>query len=310
MRDERGPWYLLTGLILGAALGLVYAWLVAPREYSDTSPASLKAGFKDQYRVQIASAYLANGNLARASARLDLLKDEDSVQALAEQAQRALAEGASPRDVQALGVLAVAMGQDTPPAIPPLTPAASQSPPASPSLSPDSSLTPSGTEALPASAESTLTPPAGSETSGTAVAAGTDGIATAVRTLGAIGTPLPTRTPTPTPKAPFVLKDQTLSCDRNPGGPLLMVLAEDSAGRPLPGVEAILTWDAGEDHFFTGLKPELGLGYADFLMEPGTVYSLRLADGGQPVSDLTAAECEAAGGKRYWGSWLLVFAQP
>ena len=26
MREERGPWYLLTGLIIGVIFGLVYAW--------------------------------------------------------------------------------------------------------------------------------------------------------------------------------------------------------------------------------------------------------------------------------------------
>ena len=37
MRDEeRGHWYLLTGLILGFVLGLLYAWLVQPVKFVDT----------------------------------------------------------------------------------------------------------------------------------------------------------------------------------------------------------------------------------------------------------------------------------
>ena len=75
-------------------------------------------------------------------------------------------------------------------------------------------------------------------------------------------------------------------------------------------IELVVTWDEGENHFFTGLKPELGLGYADFVMTPSVVYSVRLADGGQPVNDLTAAECQAEDGSRFWGSWLLIFVQP
>ncbi len=55
----------------------------------------------------------------------------------------------------------------------------------------------------------------------------------------------------------------------------------DAAEQPVPSVELVVTWDGGEDHFFTGLKPELGLGYADFVMTPEVVYSIRLADGGQ-----------------------------
>jgi hypothetical protein len=71
----------------------------------------------------------------------------------------------------------------------------------------------------------------------------------------------------------------------------------------------LVSWEGGEDSFFTGLKPELGLGYADYSMTPGVVYSLRLVQGGEQVSDLIASECESSSGERYWGSWLLTFAQ-
>ncbi|MBI1865988.1 MAG: HD-GYP domain-containing protein, partial [Nitrospirae bacterium] len=43
-------------------------------------------------------------------------------------------------------------------------------------------------------------------------------------------------------------------------------------------IEIVVVWDAGEDHFFTGLKPELGQGYADFTMTEGVSYTLRLAE--------------------------------
>jgi hypothetical protein len=118
-----------------------------------------------------------------------------------------------------------------------------------------------------------------------------------------------------------VLQDQLLICDQNLDEPLIQVVAEDGAGEPVAGVEAVVTWESGgasesgasevgEDHFFTGLKPELGLGYADFTMTPGVVYTLKLSGGGEPVPGLAAQECESAGGSRYWGSWRLVFVQP
>jgi hypothetical protein len=111
MRDERGHWYLLTGFVIGIVLGLVYAWLISPQQYQDTSPASLLPEFKDQYRAMIAAAFVATGNLPRAEARLVLLGDSDVEQALTEQAQRTLGEGDSPQEAQALGLLAVALGQ-------------------------------------------------------------------------------------------------------------------------------------------------------------------------------------------------------
>jgi hypothetical protein len=301
MSEERGPWYIITGLILGAALGLVYAWLVAPRTYADTSPASLQLDFKDQYRAMIASAYLANENFPRAQARLKNLKDEDPILVLNEQAQRSLAEGASPREAQALGVLAVALGQGGPPTSA-ASPTRAPTETFTPTENPQPSLTasPTGSSPDPASQTAPANTPNSGETQTPVV----------TRMLGATGTPLPTRTPTPTPGAPFVLKDQTFICDPDVTGPLLIVLAETTSGQPLPDVEAVVNWEGGEDHFFTGLKPELGLGYADFVMSPGVVYALRLAEGGQPISDLTPAECETPRGERYWGAWMLLFTRP
>jgi hypothetical protein len=312
VREERGRWYLLTGVILGIVMGLAYAWLVSPREYRDTSPASLRGDFKDQYRALIAAAFVANGNLPRARARLDQLGDADVTRALAEQAQRSLAEGDDPRAAQALGLLAVALGQED------FTPPPSPEPSSEGASNPLPTLTASGGNpggTSPASLETVASPqgsPESSSTSGTPVAgiAGTEGLPV-TRTPLATGTPLPTRTPTPTPGSPFALQEQTFVCEPDIAGPLLQVIAEDAAGNPLPGVEVVVNWEGGEDRFFTGLKPELGAGYADFLMTQGVEYTLQMAGGGESVSELSAAECsETSSESRYWGSWLLVFERP
>ena len=114
MKNKYGQWYLLTGLVMGAFAGLLIAWILQPVEYIDTSPASLQAAYKDHYRLLIAAAYAANGDLVRAKARLELLEDDDILQALTEQAQRTLAEGNSPEEARALGLLALALGQSAP----------------------------------------------------------------------------------------------------------------------------------------------------------------------------------------------------
>lgn len=315
MREERGPWYLLTGFLIGVALGVAYAWVISPVQYVDTSPVSLRADFKDQYRALIAAAYVANGDLARAEARLNLLGDADTARALTEQAQRTLAEGNDPRQAQALGLLAVRLGQGPEPVGPEPNPT---DPSPSPTI-PDAA-TPTAASGTP---PGELTPPpegAGDQTPGTPEAAGTGASSPTItpggptssptRTPLPTGTPLPTRTPTPTPGAPFALQDSTFLCEPDLNQPLIQVLAENAAGEGVPGVEIIASWSAGENSFFTGLKPELGSGYADFAMTPGEVYSVRLAEGGLPVTDLTPGECEAEDGSRYWGSWLLVFSQP
>jgi len=84
----------------------------------------------------------------------------------------------------------------------------------------------------------------------------------------------------------------------------------DASGEGVPGVEALVIWDEGQDRFFTGLKPELGLGYADFTMEPGTLYSLQLRHAALPITNLSSAPCEAEAGESYPGSLQLTFQQP
>ena len=88
MRENRGPWYLLTGLLIGLAAGLIYAWLVQPVQYADAAPNTLSESARDQYRAMIALAYKADGNLGRARQRLALLNDSNPAQALQTQADR------------------------------------------------------------------------------------------------------------------------------------------------------------------------------------------------------------------------------
>jgi len=304
MSEQRGSWYLLTGLVLGAVLGLVYARLLSPVRYFDSSPAALHPQFKDTYRALIAAAYAATGDLVRARARLELLGDPDPVRAVAGQAQRSLAGGNAPAEASALGSLALALGQ----------PAGSHSPTSPPGSGPAQEATPTESANPPGAA---LTPTEGIPSPNPGAPASPTAGNTPVTITAAPGatpfdtpTLLPTRTATPTPGSPFVLQSRELFCDPELPEALIQVLAYDAAGQPVPGVEVMITWQGGEEHFFTGLKPELSLGYADFAMTPGTVYTLRLAEGGQPIADLSAAECEGGPGGRYYGAWRLVFSQP
>lgn len=115
--------------------------------------------------------------------------------------------------------------------------------------------------------------------------------------------------PSPTAGAPFTLAEQQLVCDPQLLETLIQVEIFDAAGDPVPGLEILIVWDSGQDHFFTGLKPELGLGYGDFGMSPGITYTLRLQDSGPPVTDLSAQDCQSDDGPDYPGSWYLRFEQ-
>ena len=293
-QDRRGSWYLLTGAVLGVAIGLFYSWVISPVEYVDAPPYALRNDFKDKYRALVAAAYLYSNDLLRAEDRLAQLKDDNTAQSLAMQAQRALAEGRPEGEVRALGILAMALAGG----VTPITPGVSTT-----QAIMDTPSNEAGT-ITPLPVEPIISPNVSPQPSLTQTEM--------VNTQLPSNTVLPTRTAisTPTPGAPFLMDDTTLICNPDQPQPLIQVVVQDAARQPMPSIELVVTWTGGEDHFFTGLKPELGLGYADFLMTPGVVYSLSLAEAGQSVDQITAAECIADDESRYWGSWMLTFIQP
>ena len=90
---SRFPWGVFLALLLGFGAGLAYAWVISPLQVVDAVPSALRDDFKDQYRSAIAAAYAGAGNIERAQARLALLGDTNSIEALNAQAQRLLANG-------------------------------------------------------------------------------------------------------------------------------------------------------------------------------------------------------------------------
>lgn len=320
MSERRGSWYLLTGLLIGAAIGLIYAWVISPVHYVNTSPASLRAEFKDRYRGLIAVAYAADGDLGRARVRLALLNDPDSVQNLAAQAQRDLAGGGDTAEARSLALLAAALGNQPvsvvspTPTVDPVPTQVSPSPVTQTPVSPTASLTVTVTQTL--TRTPTLTPGL-TQINGTASLTPSQTLTplisqtatTPVYSLTRI-TPSSTATATPTPGQPFVVIERSQVCDSTRLQPLLQVQLNDAAGHPVPGVEIVVSWQGGDDHFFTGLNPAINLGYADFVMSPNVTYTMQIADGGQPVTNITTPQCTDLGSQRYWGGWSIRMAQP
>src|SRR5512143_3095854 len=105
MNENRGSWYLLTGIILGIGLGRLVSWVLWPTRYRDNAPASLNEEYKDDYRALIAAAYMASGDVERARSRLVLLEDPDMAAALITQAQRSMVAGKPEAEVRALSLL-------------------------------------------------------------------------------------------------------------------------------------------------------------------------------------------------------------
>jgi hypothetical protein len=279
----------LLALLIGIGAGLAYAWVFSPLQVVDSVPAALRSDFKGQYRSAVAAAYASTGNLERARARLSLLGDLDPVQALNAEAQRLLAGGEFQAADQ-LALLSAAMQGNGQALLPPATLTA---PPANSTPTPPRVVTSSPVKTSIASDVASAT---------------FDSIPTQVIIIAA--TARPTQTPIPTTGAPFELIAQESFCDSNLPDALLQVLVLNANRRQLPGVEIRITWDVNEDRFFTGLKPELGNGYADFLMTPNITYTVQLAQGSDIATGLTAPSCQTDAGENYFGGFKLTFQQP
>ncbi len=122
---------------------------------------------------------------------------------------------------------------------------------------------------------------------------------------------LPTHAPTLTPPGAFEISGKLLICDPSFKQPLIQVLTLGASGTPVGGVEMLVTWAGGSDHFFTGLKPELGYGYGDFTMQPDVDYTLAVASNPSlMVAGLRAETCTSVQGQTFLGTWQVVFSQP
>jgi hypothetical protein len=284
---RRIPWDVLLALLAGLGLGLVYSWVISPARVSDAEPLALRTDFKDHYRSVIAAAYAATGNLPRAQARLSLLADADPVEALNAQAQRMLASGQSPAEADQVAALASALEQGIALEFT-STPIAENKSAIDPAST--STLLPTKSD-FPIEITETPQP---LETQATINAS----------------TPRPTRTPIPTLGAPFTLTGQESVCDPNLPDGLLQVIVFDSRRRQLAGAKIMITWEGGEEEFFTGLKPELGNGYADFIMDPNSTYTVQLGAGSDIASNLTTSTCQTSDGETFLGGIKLTFQQP
>ncbi len=284
MRTRRFLWEWLIALILGFGLGLAYAWAISPVKYVDAEPLVLRDDFKDHFRAAISAAYASNNDLDRARARLSLLGDLEPVQALTAQAQRMLAAGESFDTVQQVAMLASALQGGV---------AANLST----EITTNSPEPPEITRAVPTFTSVETQPTIEVEPTGTPIPRLT-------------ATLKPTRTPTPTLGAPYQLVGQDTVCEPELAEGLLQVVVTNRTRKQIPGAEIIITWSDGEEHIFTGLKPELGNGYADYQMAPDVTYSVRMADGGTPAVGITAPPCTATDDNTYLGGVQISFQQP
>ena len=103
-----------------------------------------------------------------------------------------------------------------------------------------------------------------------------------------------------------------LTCQDEPETATLRFYVRDAQGKDLPNVAIEIRWANGDETVYTGLKPERGIGFADFEAAPGE-YSVTILNGqSDSASKLLVGEapanCQADRGATPRG-WKLIFQQ-
>jgi hypothetical protein len=282
---------LFVGVAIGLLGGLVYAWGVEPVEVVDVGPWMMGADYRQEWVRLVALSYVADGDLERARWRLSresapediAFAPEDIAAAMEALIDEYAAAGRSAETMRRLTVLAQALGVQTPAMLVYLeTPVASPALPPVPTDTPPPPLVPTLV-----SPEPTVTLPP-------------------EPTIKPTRTPYPP-TATPGPRPPFQLAAKEQVCEQGQM-PHIEVVVQDEEGVGVPGVEVWLMWDGGSDRAVTGLKPEQGMGYADFDAEQGVDYSIGIGELGAPlVTGLQLESCPEEKGKEpLVGSWRIV----
>jgi hypothetical protein len=241
-------------------------------------PADLNQHDKEVYLRLIATAFLHDKNEDRAQARLATLEYPDPGIAVVDLAEQYIDQERDIRDIIALVTLADALGQTSSTMVVFLatpTPVPTATPTRAPTSTPRPTQTPTPLTPIPTSTPTpTQTPTRMPTVTRTATSSPTSS-----RTPTATRTSTPTKTPTPGPDAPFGVAQSVPLCDNTKGG-LLRIYIRDRLGVGVPGVEIAISWPGGKDNLFTGFKPEIDPGYADFQMETDEVYRLELVSVG------------------------------
>jgi hypothetical protein len=278
-RRMRFPWLaLILGSIIGVGGGLYYAWFLNPVNLVNIAPAQLNADDRELYILLISESYLQDGNLARAQARLASLGLHDPAEAVSVLADSAFLSGGDTGQIRALTTLAEALGGaplaaevysgTTAPTLPGITATITATFEAVPSPTPPVSLTPSVT-------------------------------------------PI-SSTPTPTALVPTAsdldLLARNVICDDDYPAGRIEVYVNTEFERGIPGVEVHVVADSGlADTFYTGLKPEISPGYADFQMEADQVYSVTLVGLTDPVFGIDSTPCVTGSGQSNIPTYQLYF---
>lgn len=103
-------------VILGAAAGVLYGWVINPVKFVDTTPASLRADYRADYVLMVAEAFHADHDVELASRRLAIFGSESPAALSLAALQTGQRVGYSQDDLALLRDLTRALQASEPPA--------------------------------------------------------------------------------------------------------------------------------------------------------------------------------------------------
>ncbi|MBC8171010.1 MAG: hypothetical protein H7X77_05045 [Anaerolineae bacterium] len=288
-RYDRPRYYISwTALVLGVLVGLIggifLAWNVTPTQEFDTEPWQLNQPDKANYVVAVMVSYAYDGDLARTINTLAALRPPVNPIDYVAQVACDLARTGYVDSSSGLNAIRSMMrfyqGQGRSGC------ADSLIPPENDTLA---------TEEITVLASPTLEPPPSKTPPVDVVTAPTD-------------TPSVVVIPTSAPGTTFrIARLDPPFCDVEFPG-VIEVYVQDGSGNPMPGQPVRVRWDSGESTFFSGMKPERGLDYADFQMEANKGYTVDMPGLSDPTtSPIVALACETADGQPSIESYRIVF---
>ncbi len=295
--------FVVVGIAIGLGLGLLITWQLWPVEYYDTDPVDLRSEHKDDYVVMIAAAYAQDGDLGMASLRLGELGLEDAKQSVLGLFQR-YGEAGYAEETRSLALLAYDLGVTDVSLLPYI-----EQPTATPE--PTATLEPTPTEQVetPPTVTPTEAPPEASPTPTEPPAEPTATATTPPLTATPSATATPEDTPTPLPAGDFdyqLVERSDLGCSSERDGDYILVYVQDENERGVGGVEILVTGPDVEDSFFTGLKPEVDSGFADFLVTASGSYSVEVVAGSSHVAEALTFGDDCPGESPH-RAWRIVF---
>jgi len=276
-RPRRGGlilWALL-GVLAGLGIALYLTWVIWPAKYTNTDPSDLLPERKALWAELASDGYALTGNLEAARQRLAALGIPDAGVYVAQVAEARLqAGGANLEHIRAMARLSEALGGITARLLVYIaTPAPTSTPTPEPTQTP------------------TATP-------------------TARPSPTANRQPTSTATPTqPSVSQVFRLSSKESRCAAGKGPDVIAVFIQDGGGRGMPGLRIEVSWAGGSEAFYTGLKPYVDPGFADFAMEPDVDYVVTVGVEGSDIAKgirSIKAECPEITGPSHH-EWVLHF---